>query len=56
MESTNPKIFLSKKTKREKEELCYNKETKGRWTNTEHHKFIQACLKYGCDWKKVKTQ
>jgi hypothetical protein len=26
---------------------------KGRWTQAEHQKFIQACLRHGCDWKKV---
>lgn len=26
----------------------------GRWTKEEHFKFINACLKYGSNWKKVK--
>jgi SHAQKYF class myb-like DNA-binding protein len=27
--------------------------TSGRWTNEEHHKFIEALKKYGKQWKKV---
>ena len=25
----------------------------GRWTNEEHIKFLQGCLKYGNNWKRV---
>jgi hypothetical protein len=47
-------IFLAKKTRREKDGgRDSNRVTKGRWTSTEHQRFIQACLKYGCEWKKV---
>jgi hypothetical protein len=48
-------IFISRKIKRDREVTKSTaKVIKGRWTSGEHQKFIQASLKYGCDWKKVK--
>lgn len=36
-------------TRRNTNESFHN----GRWTSEEHKKFLEACLKYGSNWKKV---
>ncbi len=64
-EKENSFLFLSKKTLRfivEKGEE-YNKKKKtesddmneGRWTKEEHDKFLDGIVKYGTNWKKVKS-
>jgi hypothetical protein len=47
-------IFLTKKTQRKADIDTKLKETKGRWTSEEHLRFIEVCLRYGCNWRKVR--
>jgi hypothetical protein len=50
-------IFKTKKLKRngllERKSIKMNV---GRWTNEEHQIFLEACLKYGPNWKLVNTK
>ena len=55
-ENTNNQIFISFKVNNtiEKPKIILNSSlNNGRWTIEEHKKFIEACLAYGSNWKKV---
>ena len=51
----NQKFILFKVTKTiEKPKILQNSSlNNGRWTFEEHKKFIDSCLTYGSNWKKV---
>lgn len=54
-------IFLTRKLKRngllEKRIIKKNGKIKtGRWEKDEHSRFINACLTYGPDWRKVNNK
>lgn len=46
----NFKVIKPNKIQKNKNNTFLNN---GRWTYEEHKKFLDACLKYGSNWKKV---
>lgn len=55
------RIFKTKKLKRnglleKKSIIKIGGMNVGRWKKEEHHKFMNACLEHGPDWKKVRIK